>query len=695
MNGQVVHTCCLHLLALMAFSTTELNAGQTRGYQQESISRQRLVTDSELISYLDSSFAPHNTSTQEIILRYISHLQTRTTPRYYFGLSEMTERINYFVSKYPDTVRAMERDAAEFIERFGFDVDWNGNGHDRKGVRHTPNTVRALARQRYAESIVLQYFFRKDETAVAFWLNHVRDFADDVVAGRVEKGGNDIFERFYAGHRLRNWLAVHHLLSGEKIYSAEDRLFVLKTLILNAANIFDQCRTFSYGNHQLVGAEALYEATLMFPEFSFMREWNAQAKKIVLEHAEKEITESGFQLERSSHYHKLDIVNYLRFYMLARRNDDPLPDSFTSRFKSMFTAMIAVAAPNRKIPFLQDVSDSAYARFDDIANEMSAGAVLFDDPQFKFFGREKFPADYFWFFSLGEVERYSSIPAMAPAANSVRLAGCDYIVMRDGWNAGSQYLLIDGGYAAKKPDHTHGGVLGIMAFSGGELFLPNYPVRYSEPRYRILKNSYAKNVALVDSLPQGTKWIGNAANTGFGKWGLLPSPTIRSWITDSLFDYFSGTHDGFNARGVRYERSVLYVKKKYWIVIDDFRSNSGTHTYQQLWQGKYHMNAGTHHVAQRIGDSELLIVQADKDLKSRNTTVGDLYPSIWFEAKSKVNHRFVTLLYPRSAGDKTVPSIFLAEREGRESIDVRYATQTDRIQIHNNTVHISTHSIVN
>ena len=35
--------------------------------------------------------------------------------------------------------------------------------------------------------------------------------------------------------------------------------------------------------------------------------------------------------------------------------------------------------------------------------------------------------------------------------------------MRTGWNKNDLYMVIDGGLAKYKPDHTHGGILGVAA----------------------------------------------------------------------------------------------------------------------------------------------------------------------------------------------------------------------------------------
>ena len=37
---------------------------------------------------------------------------------------------------------------------------------------------------------------------------------------------------------------------------------------------------------------------------------------------------------------------------------------------------------------------------------------------------------------------------------------------------------------------------------------------------------------------------------------------------------------------VQYNRSIIFFKPNFWLVIDDYKSES-LHSYQQLWQGDY------------------------------------------------------------------------------------------------------------
>lgn len=137
---------------------------QTKNSQRPAIPTHRVLSTSEFLSLLDTTYrfssnlspALKTQDTTAIIQELITHFVYRTSPRYFFEPGDAPRRAREFKSLYPDTTAAMKNDADAFIMRYGADVDWVLAGKDKTGKAHTPNVVRFLARQRYAESIALQ-----------------------------------------------------------------------------------------------------------------------------------------------------------------------------------------------------------------------------------------------------------------------------------------------------------------------------------------------------------------------------------------------------------------------------------------------------------------------------------------------------------------------------------------------------------
>jgi hypothetical protein len=652
------------------------------GEGSDKVPRHRLLTNAEFLALLDSSSSISqqvnalfsSLDTNRALQTLMQYFKTRTTPVYFFNPAEVEEKNKAFQQRYPEAAEDQRRQADLFIRTYGYDVDWKMPGKNIAGKPHTPNTVRLLARQWQAENIALSFYYTHDKLYLNFLRDHVNDFVSDYEAGTTETGGNDIFERFYAGHRVRNWMMAYQLQLGTDDYGWQDRLQMVKVFFLHGAKLYDQSKKFNWGNHQLVGLVGLYELSTMFPEFPVMRFWNQHALTLILEHLEKEIERDGFQFERASHYFKLDIMNYFRVYRLAQLNDVALPKMFEDRFHTMFDAIVALAMPNKNLPVLQDAQDSytsaekttaarsgfGTAQSSDAAELaepteetfLSLGASLFRDPVYKWFGAKELPSVFYWYLDPAARQAYAELPSQGPTIGSIALPESKYYVMRTGWNPHSLYMIIDGGLAHDKPDHTHGGILGIQLFGLGVQLLPNYRVRYSDPSYPVMKNSLVKNVALVDTIVQGRKWKPNAARTGFGLWQSLPTPVRQEWYGGQRYDYFAASHDGFEQVGVNYRRSVLFLKPSYWLVFDDFAGTT-KHSYQQLWQGEYTIDKRQRRAIVSDNNGSLVVAQPrnEKVNISQHTVAGK--HSIWFERTSRRGDLFSTLLYPREQADSS------------------------------------------
>ncbi len=455
---------------------------------QQKIPRDRLVTDKELIALIslpkDIAGSFHNSlEKQDTItaLKYLAeYFKIRKSPSYFFKYRDIEQRAAEFKNSYPDQSEKIIENAEEYIKTYGADIDWLQPGADLLGRKHTPNTVRYLARQEVAPAIALSYFLTDNKKLyLEFLSSQIKDFVLDFESGKVETGSNDVFERFYAGHRTRNWLFMHQVLLASDEYNWQDQILMLKLFILHGVKLYDACKEFNWGNHQLHGLAGLYEMSIMFPEISIMKFWNSESKRVLLEHIEKEIKPDGFQFERASHYFKLDIINYFRVYQISKINNVELPYIFVNRFQQMFEAIVKLSMPNKRLPVLQDAQDSYQFHTTDTISTigqpssndaaelkdpgesrfMSLGALLFNSPIYKFFGEEIFPPDFYWFFASTSLAEYKNISIEKPSLGSVALDSSNYYVMRTGWSENDLYMVIDGGLAKYKPDHTHGGVL--------------------------------------------------------------------------------------------------------------------------------------------------------------------------------------------------------------------------------------------
>ncbi|OGU81100.1 MAG: hypothetical protein A2W11_08895 [Ignavibacteria bacterium RBG_16_35_7] len=689
----------LILLILLLLIPTTFCFAQNANNTIDNISRDRLVTDQELLRLFDYSFpglnvvesAVKNNDTEKALELLAEYFRNRADENYFFSGKNISKEIELFQKSYPEEVESIEKRSNEFIETYGTDLAWKMPGVDKLGRPNTPNTIRYISRFPRAYENVLSAIFKKDNGSINDLMAQLRDFINDYESGKTEIGSNDVFERFYAGHRTRNLLFAYYLMLHTDNLQWEDQIFLIKVFLLHGARLIDVCKNFQYGNHQLHGLAGLYEMSIMFPELPVMNSWNDTALKIIMVHVEKEIKEDGFQFERASHYFKLDIMNYFRIFQISKVNNKKLPELLEHRFHKMFDAIVNIALPTKSLPVLQDAQAIYSTQIDSLENNnaaeladpkesffLSIGAAVFNDPIYKFFADDILYPDLFWFFSDREKDNYYKLKLQTPTVKSISLSESKYYVMRTGWTKDDLYMVIDGGLAQFKPDHTHGGVLGVMVYGLGSELLPTYRVLYSDISYPYMKNSLVKNVALADQLLQGQNWIDNNARTGFGIWEKLPTPTVHEWITGNTYDYFSASHDRFDSIGVNYNRSIIFFKPNFWLVIDKFASKD-IHSYEQLWQGEFSVLKDVNGIVKQNKKSKFYVLQSDG--ADMNISPYSKYGinSMMFEKEAMSNYSFNTLLCPVKNNDDSTPVIRTYENKNYKLINITNGNQQSSV----------------
>ncbi|NOR28087.1 MAG: heparinase, partial [Lutibacter sp.] len=398
--------------------------------------------------------------------------------------------------------------------------------------------------------------------------------------------GNGVFEAFRSGYRILNWLQIHNMFLGEASYSDEDQLRTITTLLQHGAHLYERNQKFHSGNHQTRGLSALAMISILLRDFEGTDKWYDLAMKLLEEHLAKEINDDGFQFERTVHYHKSDIGNFYYVYQLAKNSNLEVNKFWEDKLKSLFTTLIKIAYPDKSAPVLSDDTDAPWAEKNDISGALTLGYLLFEDAEMGYFANNHVEAKMFWYLSDSQLLMLKNIQSKKSEYKSVQFPTTGYYIMREGWKASENMMIISAGLDDLKPDHQHGDMLGIQAMANGKVILPNYQVRYYLKDLELFKNSMTKNVALVDDELQGKEYKSNKGGSGFGKFKKLPNPKVISWSANEKIEVFVGSHDGFDDVGVGYSRQVINFENKFWVVKDNFSSNE-LHDYKQVWQGHY------------------------------------------------------------------------------------------------------------
>ncbi len=584
--------------------------------------------------------------TKEALDKLTSFLKEKSSDRYYFDWHFFRERFSQYLHEYPDKQEDHLKLARDQMDRFAPETKWILPFKNLRGDEVTAYELRHLARQQKSFDMALTYYYENEKRVyLDYFVKQVADLNRAFAEDAYDDAGNGIYEVYRGGRRIQNWLFCHHAFLASPAYNPEEQRLLIRTFLHHGAQLYKRSKKMRYGNHHTRGLVALFEIAVLFPEFSGTDIWLRHAINGLVWHLTNEVNPDGFQFERSVHYHKGDVDNYFRVFQLARINNIPLPEIYEQQFRKLFESLVKLAQPNRRLPVLQDDTDKPFAENNAMDEVMILGTIVFNDPVFKYFSGDRINAEVYWLLRSVQLGATQDLKPSKPEMLSCELPETGYYIMRNGWGDDAVYLTVTAGLSEKKPDHQHGDMLGIVGYANGHEILPNYQVKYNAEDYAFFKNSWVKNVALVDNHVQGQGWQQNEGKSGFGKWKSLPQPKVISWSKMERFEHFIGTHNGFDSLDVTYYREIIYFHEGFWILVDHFESGL-RHTYQQVWQGNFDDHAENIWDKQYEDGSGVKLIQlGDSDLSRRELRFREKSSTI-IECCEQDNFSFLTLIVP-------------------------------------------------
>ncbi len=636
----------------IAFNLSVLFVFVLNLYAENNIPSNKVLPNHELAQYLNTEVKLQfgkKKITEKILAKYF---RQKFSERFFYDWRTFPQRFDLYNQLYKSKKGHAEK-AADHIQKFAANTPWLLPFNYLNGEKVNAYAIRHLARQHKMVDVAFTYFYEnKNPLYLNYFINQRNSLNQALETGKYEsvKNGNGVFEVFHSGYRILNWLTIHNMFIGESLYNDSEQLITIATLLQHGADLYKNNPTYKPGNHQTRGMSALAMISILLRDFKGTDLWYKRAMAILGEHLAKEVNNDGFQFERSVHYHISDIENYFYVYQLAKISNTPIEKVWEEKLKSMFTALVKIAFPDKTAPVLQDDTGSKWAESNEISGILTLGYLLFKDPEMGYFAENKVDKFTYWFLQDKQMKDLTTINKTKPKYGSVSFPDTHYYIMREGWEKDNKMMIITAGLDKYKPDHQHGDMLGVEAYANGRVILPNYQVSYSLPDFEFFKNSMVKNVALVDDELQGKNWALNKGESGFGKFQKLPQPKTIAWKSENEFDFFAGFHDGFENIGVKYSRQVIFVKNDFWIVKDNFNANS-KHDYKQVWQGHY--NLINRNLLQTSFENKSycdIFQLIDVDSVSQSGSRGKKWSVV---SKSAIgNFSFITLIHPYQLNKK-------------------------------------------
>jgi hypothetical protein len=140
--------------------------------------------------------------------------------------------------------------------------------------------------------------------------------------------------------------------------------------------------------------------------------------------------------------------------------------------------------------------------------------------------------------------------------------------MRSGWASDAHQLIFDvGPLSSPKSGHGHADLLSIQCSVFGEPYLVDAGTYCytSEPAWRdFFRGTAAHSTVTVDGEDQ-------ALSTGPFHWKNHPAARLRRWSAGEDYDFADAEHRAYArlADPVTHRRRVIFVQRRYWIVVDD------------------------------------------------------------------------------------------------------------------------------
>lgn len=407
--------------------------------------------------------------------------------------------------------------------------------------------------------------------------------------------GINWFSSLEISFRAISWIWAFHFFRDAKSFTPELFFKAAKFLYLHGRHIEKYLSTYYSPNTHLTGeALGLYYLGTQMPFLHGAERWRSLGEDILFGELDRQIWADGVYFEQSSWYARYTADFYTHFLILRNlngtRTNPEMSAKLNSKLQLLLDFLMHITRPDGTTPLIGDDDGGRLLPLsnrppNDFRATLSTGAALFERGDYKFVAAEM-SEETLWLLGAKGAEVFGILPAHKPETNSKAFEHGGYFIMRDGWDKTDNFLLIDAGeMGAMTGGHSHADTLSMDLAVGGKTVLVDsgtYSYHESEKVRNYFRSTVAHNTLSIDK----------KSSSEFGSkfsWQSFAKPKLHSWVAESRFDFFEGSHDGFKrlASPAEHTRSILFLKNDYWIV-RDYAATTGEHDYQL----NFHFNAG-------------------------------------------------------------------------------------------------------
>ncbi len=340
------------------------------------------------------------------------------------------------------------------------------------------------------------------------------------------------------------------LINAQRVFgrhiSPETNKRLLK-IILGSARWLDLClekTPFHPYNWQTHTALTTSYAAVAFPEFKEAGAWLNRGRTNMVLHLENDILDDGGYVERTSNYASYMFSVYYRYMlMLQYFKDDPsLRSQYLSRLEKNVEFYVLTNTPVGVNPPFND------------AHRGKSLVPLFKEMG-EFFNRGDFIGAVRHEFSPEALASHS-VQVKEPGITSIDFPDSRFAVMRDSWDPGSYYMILNYG---DWQNHCHFDQLSFEIYANGipiALDAGIGTLGYLDTMHVVwYKHPLSHNMITINqAVPE------KMDKPGYDKF----------WSTLQHTVFFAATHDGYLLyQKAKHRRHVVFAKTRYWLIIDE------------------------------------------------------------------------------------------------------------------------------
>ena len=332
------------------------------------------------------------------------------------------------------------------------------------------------------------------------------------------------------------WLEVFFAAAPEPALDAVPRLRMLLSVVEHGRVL--RRRHARFGNHLFTEVVALAVLGAAWPELRAAAGWRDYALARAVRALFRQTYPDGAHTELSNHYHRVVLMEaerLLAVLSLYRREEERA--RVEERVRAMWDYFAGLTLPDGTGPLNNDGDREPNARY------LREASARHDDPH--------------WLHVASGGARGAAPPP--PPSRFYPWAG--QAVMRDGWHRGAQWARFDMGPHGTA--HQHADQLSIEVSVGSRRLLVD-PGRYTYrpgPAREYMTGVTGHNVLRIDGRgAMEAPWRARAP---------LRAPALRSAALDFFRHSARFPADPWRGLGgARWTRGVIYVRGRYWIVLD-------------------------------------------------------------------------------------------------------------------------------